>query len=738
MITKWQLVKYPVETDLNRHALFIDGDIKDLRVVMQKLARVAVSSHKAGAPYTYAIFLNNLTHRMNETIRSAMPGICQLTSQNNPAPAPKRHDDMDFFNKLTQGLMHLQNEKTREVTDASIDAAVSQEPQSAQEADPVPFAGLGDTFQIGNITPAYAAPLEDPDKAFLKNLEGQLLKLDKERSSQESKPPKPPKEPPPQKLYEADPRKTIVPPAPQEQQEEDLAPAPEPVREDARRQTDPKKTDSGRAKTAGAAAPLEDIPLDTPQTQQSSSDELVQAMAKSTDPKPAQPEETPAAEPAVAAQPEPEQPKEEAKPEPAAHKPEEAKPEPAAPQRAIMFDFKSRRNFRWDISVPINPLFTMDRITTGAHNRAVHAKTSSLMDNPGSFFNPYHIYGAPGSGKTHFLTAIYYGLCKTLGQESVLFTNGMRFSKAVRRACAEGGWSALDDELSRYQAIVIDDLNLLTVDAANRDSLAQALNSFPGNRRQMVTASVLSKRVLNDMEVGWGMRLPGGYEGQITQMAVLEAHDMTTRRVEESGIPFSVTEMETLAAGDTPLYTGGAALDRMLKLRQILGHAFPDDTAKVMEFFVMPPGHYDELPMQDDIDEAEKFVPPQDNHWGRWAVYYPEGEKKVMQYMLKRLYMRAQELKIPGWFEPVVTKAYGSPNAFTLPVDMADFCDNQKVKGALVLGPMPNTDYYKVEKDFFHNIERAFEGLGMSSATISAGKMNPPQQYTQAIVDLAY
>ncbi len=54
----------------------------------------------------------------------------------------------------------------------------------------------------------------------------------------------------------------------------------------------------------------------------------------------------------------------------------------------------------------LNPNYTFDNFVVGNSNRVAHAAAMSVVENPGSVYNPLLIYGGTGVGKTHLLHAI--------------------------------------------------------------------------------------------------------------------------------------------------------------------------------------------------------------------------------------------------------------------------------------------------------------------------------------------
>ncbi|MFA5162519.1 MAG: DnaA/Hda family protein [Elusimicrobiales bacterium] len=796
MITKWLLSKYPSETDMDRHALFMDGDIKDLRLVMNKFSKLAESSHRAGSPYTYAVFLAHVTPAMRDAVRSAMPGICRLAEQTNPSSRPVPKHDMDFFNKLTQSLLNLQNEKTNP-------AGGLPQPESAAQSAPPPELAQNADFGTADAPAPY---MPDGDgSAFFRGLEDQLLQLDKNRAEQEvavpgQSAPQPAQNtgatpfPAPQPEL---PPETPAQDAPMFQdlriQQEPVAPQPAPEAAPAGYEAaQPLPAFMPQATPAAQPEPFPATPAPQPdetapspfqqtspqtdtfphpgdtvtppetQTQPAMPEPIIQAVAPQEPdaaamqpiaqqpvqeaplpaPQPAQPAQPPSAPPTPPRTPPPaategrtQPPLEEIPSVPSS--PADTPPSMRPARHAATLQHIRRANFQWDICAPLNPLWTMDTVLTGSHNRAVHAKASAITDNPGSFFNPYFISGAPGSGKTHLLNAVYYGMEKSLGPGTVMYTTGMRLSKGIRRAVDQGTWQELDAQLSALSAIVVDDINLMVMTSSNRDLLAQTLGSFPGNRKQMVASSVFGRRALGDFEAMWNTHLPSGYEGSIACPDPQTAKDTLLRMLDKSDLSFPNIQDNVLFSGESPLETGQVNMSRLHKLKGAMGSEFPNEPQRMTELLALPLGAQLEIPTAEEIEQAEKFSPPNSNEWGRWGVYYPEGEENLARYTLMRLYERAQELGIDGWFETAFMKSYSNPNAYTTPIEMADTCDNSKLRGALLVGPMPSTDFIKLEKDFFHTFTRAFEGLGMQCATLATQKTKHPQSYTAILTDLA-
>ena len=54
----------------------------------------------------------------------------------------------------------------------------------------------------------------------------------------------------------------------------------------------------------------------------------------------------------------------------------------------------------------LNPRYRFDSFIVGSFNELAYALSQAIIDNPGTKYNPFFIYGGTGFGKTHLIQAV--------------------------------------------------------------------------------------------------------------------------------------------------------------------------------------------------------------------------------------------------------------------------------------------------------------------------------------------
>ena len=70
----------------------------------------------------------------------------------------------------------------------------------------------------------------------------------------------------------------------------------------------------------------------------------------------------------------------------------------------------------------LNEKYTLDSFVVGSNNDLAVGAAKSIIDAPGTRYNPFFLYGGPGLGKTHLVQAIGNELLKRNPKLKILYT----------------------------------------------------------------------------------------------------------------------------------------------------------------------------------------------------------------------------------------------------------------------------------------------------------------------------
>lgn len=172
----------------------------------------------------------------------------------------------------------------------------------------------------------------------------------------------------------------------------------------------------------------------------------------------------------------------------------------------------------------LNQTYTLDNFVVGVSNRVVHAAAVSVIENPGSIYNPLFIYGPTGVGKTHLLHAIGNAFKQNTPDYQVLYTTTERFvTDLIEHIRHKKEMRKFREKYRSCDVLLIDDIQFIASKEASQEEFYHTFNELYQVGNQIVIAS---DRNPNQIE-GLADRLVSRFQGGL--MTMINAPDYETR-----------------------------------------------------------------------------------------------------------------------------------------------------------------------------------------------------------------
>ena len=183
----------------------------------------------------------------------------------------------------------------------------------------------------------------------------------------------------------------------------------------------------------------------------------------------------------------------------------------------------------------LNPRYTFDTFVVGPFNELAYAATQAAVARPGKQYNPLFIYGSSGLGKTHLIQSVGNAIKEKYPEKKVFYITQEKFAidyiNSVQVARGNGG-NAFKEKYRKYDAIIIDDVQLVGKTEKTQEELFHLFNSFYENGKQIVFSSDKHPNFIPGLEDRMRTRFAQGMIVDITEpeyesrLAILKAKVM--------------------------------------------------------------------------------------------------------------------------------------------------------------------------------------------------------------------
>ncbi len=137
----------------------------------------------------------------------------------------------------------------------------------------------------------------------------------------------------------------------------------------------------------------------------------------------------------------------------------------------------------------LNNKYTLDNFVVGSNNELAVAAAKSIIDSPGTRYNPFFLYGGPGLGKTHLVQAIGNELLKNNPNYKIFYTPISHFYSDFIDAIKSGKGKEFNRKFQKLDCLIIDDFQFIVNKEKSQEEFFNIFNDLYQLNKQIIVTS---------------------------------------------------------------------------------------------------------------------------------------------------------------------------------------------------------------------------------------------------------
>ena len=137
----------------------------------------------------------------------------------------------------------------------------------------------------------------------------------------------------------------------------------------------------------------------------------------------------------------------------------------------------------------LNPRYRFDSFIVGAFNELAYAASQAIIENPGTKYNPFFVYGGTGLGKTHLIQAVGNSIKEKHPNKKVHYLTLEKFATDFINSLQNNKANSFKEKYRKYDLLIIDDIQFIGKMEKIQEELFHTFNTFYENSKQIIFSS---------------------------------------------------------------------------------------------------------------------------------------------------------------------------------------------------------------------------------------------------------
>lgn len=200
----------------------------------------------------------------------------------------------------------------------------------------------------------------------------------------------------------------------------------------------------------------------------------------------------------------------------------------------------------------LNEKYTLDSFVVGSNNDLAVSAARSIIDAPGTRYNPFFLYGGPGLGKTHLVQAIGNELLKRNPDLKILYTPISHFYSDFVDSIQNGKGKEFNRKFQKLDVLIIDDFQFIVGKEKSQEEFFNIFNDlYQLNKQIIITSDRLPSQIKSvDERLASRLTWAGAFDLQLPKFedkcAILQAKaEFMGAEVEPEAIEYIAENVNT-------------------------------------------------------------------------------------------------------------------------------------------------------------------------------------------------
>ena len=200
----------------------------------------------------------------------------------------------------------------------------------------------------------------------------------------------------------------------------------------------------------------------------------------------------------------------------------------------------------------LNSKYTLDNFIIGSNNDLAASAAKSIVDAPGTRYNPFFLYGGPGLGKTHLVQAIGNELLRRNPDFKILYTPISDFYADFIDSVLKGKGNEFSQKFRALDCLIIDDFQFIVGKEKSQEEFFNIFNAlYQLNKQIIITSDRLPNQIKSvDERLASRLAMAGAFDLQLPKFedkcAILRSKaDLMGAKIEDEAIEYIAENVNT-------------------------------------------------------------------------------------------------------------------------------------------------------------------------------------------------